>query len=893
MRILRVLFLRLKNVARAGRIDHDTRDELRAHYEHQIAVNMAAGLSETDARRAARLDIGDIDPLVDASRDARGLARWDALRSDLRYALRQVRKRPGFSAAAILTLAIGVGATAAVFAVVDAVILRPLPYPDADRLYQLYEFNSRGNVGRTRATALNFFDWRDQAQSFAGMAAHAGTGFTITGRGEPYFTLGQMVSTNLLDVLRVTPARGRNFLPNEGEAGRHQVVILSHGLWVRLFNADPSVVDAITTINGLPYRIVGVLPPSFAYPGPDYRLLTPLVVSGRVPGGPPINRGSRYLTVIARLKGNVNLTAATAELDAISARLTREYPDSNATVSARMISLTEQTVGGATSNLVVVLVAVGFVLLVACVNVAGLSIARGQARTRELAVRTAIGASRGRLVAQLATEGLVLFVIGGGLGLALAAWSVNALAASLPASLPRVHEIAIDARFFLIAGSATLLTGLLASIFPAVQVARRGPAADLAGARGMVSSAKSTNRTRATLIVAQIAAAVVLVTGAALALRSFDRVNAVDKGFDPTRTMTFTVVLRDNRYPQATDLRTFVNRVNVTLPASAPGAIEAMGTTTHLPLAMNNLENVFTVDGQARPDTDDRPLAGVRGVSGQYRAAVGAHLLEGRDFTPTDDTGEPVAIVTADFARRYIAPRPAIGARVKMGNPDSDDPWKTVVGVIADVHHSGPEKEARPEVWMPFARLDDGFAATWLRGVNVVIRTSVDPESIVPALRAAMRDLDQELPLVDVRSLEALARSSTAERRLQTSFLAAFAAIALTLAAIGLFGVLAFHVAQHQQEFGVRLALGATPSELLSLVMRRGVMLLGIGFAVGLPAAMLLGRGMSSILFGIEPIDPASLGASVVLLTVVTAVACLLPARRAMRTDPVKVLRND
>jgi putative ABC transport system permease protein len=895
MRTLRVLFLRLKHLVRAGRIDRDTRDELRAHYDHQIAANIAAGLSPDEARRAATLDIGSIDPLVDASRDARGLARWDALRADLRYALRQIRKRPGFSAAAILTLAIGVGATAAVFAVVDAVVLRPLPYPDADRLYALYEMNTRGNIGRTRATALNYFDWRDQATSFSGMAGHIGTGFTLTGRGDPQFTLGQLVTTNLLDVLQVTPALGRNFQPHEGEAGHHQVAILSHGLWVRLFNADRSVIDSITTINGLPYRIVGVMPPSFAYPSDAYRLMTPLIVKGTVPGAPPINRGSRYLGVIGRLKDDVDPAAASAELEAVSARLSKEYPDANSTVSARMISLTEQTVGNANTNLVVVLVAVGFVLLVACVNVAGLSIARGQARTRELAVRTAIGASRGRLIAQLATEGLVLFAIGGGLGLALAAWSVSALAASLPASIPRTHEIAIDARFFLIAGGATLLTGLLASVFPAWQVARRGPAAHLAwaGGRGTVSATRSTNRARAALIVAQIAAAVVLVTGAALALRSFQHVNAVDNGFSPVNTMTFSVVLREHRYPQTTDMRTFLDRVNAALSASVPGAIEAAGTTTHLPLAQNNFENTVTVDGVATPAGSDPPIAAVRGVTGQYRVAVGARLLEGRDFTPADDTGEPVAIVTADFARRYIAPRPALGARLKMDGGGSDDPWKTVVGVFADVRHAGPERDARPEVWMPLAHMNPDLLSRWFRGVSVVTRTSVDPETTVPALRGAMRELDPELPLVDVRSLETLARSTTAERRLQTSLLAAFAAIALTLAAVGIFGVLGFYVAQHMQEFGVRLALGATPSGLLSLVMRRGAVLLAIGFAVGLPAAVLVGRGMESILFGVEPIDLASLAAAVVLLTSVTAAACLIPARRAMRTDPVRVLRLD
>lgn len=892
MRLLRVLLLRLKNLARSGRIDEDTRAELRAHYERQIAANIEAGLTPAEARRAATLQIGAIDPLVDASRDARGLAWWDVLRVDSRYAFRQIRKRPGFSAAAILTVAVGIGVTAAIFAAVDAMLLRPMPYPNADRLFVLYEFNTRSD-GRTRATSLNFLDWREQAASFSGMAGHAGTGFTLTGRGDPLFTRGQIVTTNLLDVLRVKPAIGRGFQPQEAQAGHHQVVILTHALWVSYFGGDASVVETFTTINGQPHRIVGVMPPSFSYPDDGYQLLVPFVTQGTVPGGPPLNRNARFVLVVGRLQDGVTPDAARAELNAIGTRLQQAYPESNETVSPRMISLREDTVGDASANLIVVLIAVGFVLLIACVNVAGLTIARGQARTRELAVRTAIGASRGRLVAQLATEGLVLFVVGGALGLTLAAWIVTTLAATLPESLPRAHEIAIDARFFLIAGGFTLLTGLLFSILPALQVARRGPAGDLAGGRGTVSAAKSAQRARASLIVVQIAVAVVLVIGAALALRSMDRVNAADRGYTLDQAMTLNFVLGPKRYPAAADIRAFIDRSNESLAASAPGEIQAVGTTTHLPLAGNNLENRFTVDGVTTPEGAEPPVAAVRGVTGKFREALGAVLVDGRDFTPADDNSQPVAIVTTGFARRYIHPRPVIGARVKMGGPDSTEPWHTVVGVIRDIRHRSLDREARPEVWMPLANIDPDLVTTWLRGVNVVVRTNGEPTAIVPALRGAVRSLDPELALVAVRSMEDLAGESTAERRLQTSLLATFAGIAVTLAAIGLFGVLAFYVAQHLKEFGVRLALGATRRDLLTLVMRRGVVLLAIGLAIGLPAGMVLGQGMSSLLYGVEPIDPASIIAAIASLAVVTVVACAIPARRAMTTDPVTVLRNE
>ena len=894
MRILRVLYRHLRSIIRGGGVDADTRAELQGHYDRQVEMHLADGLSPAAARRAATLEFGGIDQFTEASRDARGLAWWDGLRGDLRYAFRQIRRRPGFSAAAILTLAIGVGATAAVFAVVDAVLLRPLPYPGSDRLYSLYEVNRRGNVGRTRATPMNFMDWRDQSKTFTGMAAHIGTGFTLTGRGDATFTIGQLVTTNLLDVLQVSPAIGRSFQAHESEAGNHRVVILTHALWMSYFGGDRAVINQTAMINGEQYRIVGVLPPGFAYPSDRYTLLAPFVTSGTLAGAPPINRTARYVRVVARLRNDAGEVEARTELDVIGRRLATAYPDTNETVTIGMAPLTEEVIGDTRSNLVVILVAVGLVLLIACVNVAGLSIARGTARSRELAVRAALGATRSRLVRQLSTEGLVLFLIGGGLGIALAAWTVTALAASLPAGIPRVNEIAIDGRFLIFGIALVAAVGIVSSVLPAIQIARRGPARDLAGSRGTASATKSTQRTRGVLIVAQIAAAVVLLTGAALALRSFQRVHAVDKGFETEHAMTFSFVMRETRFKTVDDMRAFLNRVNEALPTAA--GVRTVGTTTHLPLADNNLENSFTVDGVAVPAGQDPPIAAVRGITGRYLNAIGARLLQGRDLLPTDTAeSQPVAIVTADFARRHVTTGNVIGARLKMGALDSDDPWRTIVGVIADIRHNGLDRSPRPEVWLPFTQLPDDLATRWLRGVNVVARTSegIPPESAVPALRAAMRTLDAEIPLVDMQSMEALASTSVANRRLEMSLLTGFASLALTLAAVGLFGVLAYYVAQHVQEFGVRLALGATPSGLMGLVMRRGLTVLGIGLALGVPAAALMANGMSALLFGIEPFDPLAFGSAVMMLTVVTLIACALPARRAMRTDPLVALRAD
>lgn len=891
MRWLRVLLMRVRALVIGGRLDADAREEIQQHLDQQTAANLAAGMNREEARRAAALDVGSVAQLAEAARDARGLVWWDTLRSDIRYALRQIRRQPGFSSAVILTMAIGVGATSAVFAVVDSVVLRPLPYPHAERLYSLYETNSRNNVGRTKASPLNFLDWREQAKSFDGMAAQVGTGFTLTGGGRPEFSLGSMVTINLLDVLGVQPALGRNFQAREAEAGNHRVAILTHGLWMSYFGGDASVINRATTINNEPYEIIGVLPPSFAYPSDEYRLLVPLVTVGQLPGGLPMNRSSHFLRVVGRLRPEVGGEAATSELDAIGARLATQYPAQNATVKIGMKDLRADTVGDARSSLLIVLTAVAFVLLMACVNVAGLGLARGHARGRELAIRTAIGAGRWRLVRQMVTEGLVVFAIGGAAGLALGVGILAAFAAALPRSIPRLDEISIDGRLLVVAGAFIILAGLTSSLLPALQSTRGGATTRQAGSRGVVSASRSSQRVRRILLVVQIAVAVVLLAGASLALRSLSRVWQTDTGFRAEQTMTFGFVMRETDYPTAPAIHAFMSRASAALEAT-PG-IEAVGMTTHLPLGDNNLENAFTVDG-APQDGADPPIAGLRFVAGKYVDAIGARVLDGRPFTSADTaTSEPVAIVTSEFARRYVPRGRAVGARLKIGGPGSTDTWRTIVGVVADIRHAAIDQPARPEVWMPHTQVPDDLLVTWLRGMYAVVRTSADPDAAIPGIRAAMRSADAEMPLVNMQSMERLERQSTAQRRLETALLATFALIALGLAGIGIFGVLAFHVSQHVQEFGVRLALGATPADLLAGVLRRAVLVLGIGLAIGIPGALLMGRAMSAFLYDVAPADPASLGASTIVMAVVTLLASALPARRAMRTDPLTAIRAE
>ena len=891
MRILRVLYHTLRSLWSGDRLEAEDREEIASHVERQTEFNIASGMTPSEARRSAILDVGQVQQLGEACRDARGLRWWDALRGDLRYGLRQIRRTPA-SPPPRSPRSRSASAPPAPFLPSSMPCCSGRCRSARPTVCTPVRGEQPGQYRADACDAPQFPGLAAAGQVVLGMAAHIGNGFTLTGSGEPVFTLGQVVTPNFLDVLGVKPMLGRGFLPNETEAGHHRVAILNHALWMQHYGGDSSIVGRTALVNGEPYAIVGVMGPSFNYPSDAYQLMTPFVTKGTVKGGPPMTRSARYLRVIGRLSDNTSEETAREELSAVGRRLAEAYPDANETVAPGMTGLAKDLTGGAESNLVIVLMAVGFVLLIACVNVAGLTIARGSARGRELAVRAAIGASRGRLVRQLATEGLLLFAIGGAVGLTLAAWGVNALAAELPASIPRAGEITVDWRFLTFGAAMTLAAGMIFSVLPAFSIARRGPSAGLAGSRGTVSAARSVQRTRGMLIAAQIAAAVVLVAGAALALRSFDHVRKADSGFETAQTMTFGFVMRDQRYPAASDLRTFSTSVYDTL-AAVPG-IEAVGLTTHLPLGDNNFENSFTVDGSPVEAGQDSPLGGVRGVAGHYRAAIGARTLEGRDLTPADtQSSQPVAVVTADFAKRYVKAASPIGVRLKMGGADSEDPWRTIVGVIADVRHSGLDQAPRPEVWMPYAQLPDDILVSWLRGLYAAARTVIEPTATMPEIRSAMRTLDSGLPLVNVRTLEELASESTAERRLETSLLAGFGVMALVLAAVGLFGVLAFFVSQHMQEFGVRLALGATPRGLLGVVIKRGLVLLAIGVAIGLPGAFAMGRGMSTLLYGVEPADPIALGGAVFMLFIVTLAACALPARRAMRTDPLIALRRD
>ena len=804
---------------------------------------------------------------------------------DLKFAVRTLFRSPGFTATAALTLALGNGVTTLMFSVVNAVLLRPLPYPDQDRLMLLFNVSTNAAEGNTiRASALDFEDYRSRSRAFEAMAAHVGTGFTFSGQGNPELVLGQMVTPDFFNVLRVAPAMGRTFAPEEFAPGRETTAVLSYRLWKRRFGGESSIVGSTVTINGRPFMIAGVMPAGFEYPGRRYELWTPLP-SPRTPDLPPLNRSAHYLQVVGRLKPGVTREQANAEIATIAGALAAQFPDTNGNFAARVTPLEDFTVRDVKTPLYVLLGAVGLVVLIACANVTNLLLARATARGREVAIRQALGAGRWRLVRQFLAETAVLYALGAGGALALASWGASALIALGPENIPRLADTTLDGRVLGATLALSLLTALIFGLVPAVHGAAADPADALRSSGRSVSSGRTRQRFRVALVISEVALSVVLLVGAGLALHSLVRLTSVDPGFDADGQLTFSVVLSPRRYPDADAMATTANRIAERL-AGIPGASQA-GATTALPLSGQNMENGFTVEGYTSPTPGDMPVAGMRGVTSEYFAALGARLQRGRVFTPADRRdSQPVAIVNEAFARAYWSGQNPLGRRLREGGA----PWRTVVGVIADVKHSGPAQVARPEVSLPYAQLDPDTMTTWFRGLYFVVRGKVATSSLAPQARAEVATIDPDMSLNQMQSMAALASDAVSEPRFRTLLLGIFAALAVTLASIGVFGVLSYFVTQRTREIGIRVALGASRSDILRMIVGRGLILAGIGLVVGLIAAVPLTLSMETLLYEVKPLDVPTIAAVIAGLTLVAALASYLPARRALCIEPMTAL---
>jgi putative ABC transport system permease protein len=874
VKALRALAVRAAGLFGRSRRDREIADELESHLQIAADDGIRAGLDPAEARRRAVLQLGGVEQVKEAYRDRRGLPFVESALQDVRYAFRGLAHAPSFTTVAVATLGIGIGAGATVWSVADAVLMRPLPYLAPERLVRVTETNpQKGWVAQTAAPA-NLLDWRRLNRSFTDLAGFQQGEVFLTGHGEPQRLRAVFATGNLLDVLGVAPQLGRGFTFDETYEGASAVVVLTHGAWHTLFADDPGIVGRTLSLNGQAVRVIGVMPPGFFFPGRDVQLLRPL---GAKQADFEARRRAHFLAVVGRLRDGVSLADARADLARIAAELERTYPDTNTQMGVRLDAFHGALAESEGPALLLLLAAVAVLFLAVCANVANLQLGRAATRAREFAIRHAMGAGRGRLVRQVLTEGLCLSVAGGLLGVLLAAAGQAAVVQVLPQALPAFAELRLDARVLAFACAASLLAPLVFALGPAL-------ASSDEGALRERSATGSTGPLRAMLVAAEVAACTVLVAGAALLAQSLYRLGDVAPGFAPERATSFGVALPSVRYPEDGERVEAVAEIERRLRA-LPG-VDSVGTAARLPLRGYVYTNDATVEGRGGDDYE-RELRHNFATPG-YFDAVGATLVSGRGFTDADDAAAPpVAIVNQALERRYFRGAPAVGKRVKYGRPqDADAPWVTIVGVVADQRQDALDREPRPEAFTPLAQEASGR-------VSFVVRGPADRAALAAGARAAVRGFDEELAVTDLAPLDELVRASLGDQRFRTVLLVAFAAIALLLAGLGVYGVLAYTVASRWRELGVRLAVGAPRGRLFAMVVRDGLRPVAAGLAMGLPlalAAALLGR---SLLFGIAPADPATYAATVAVLGAVALVACLVPAARATRVDPLVCLRED
>jgi len=792
--------------------------------------------------------------------------------SDLRLALRQLRKAPGFAAVAVLTLALGIGACTALFSVVDGVLLRPLPYPGSDRLVMVRE-TLLPDFPSFSVSPGNYSSWKSAAQSFESLAAFHGASYALTGRGEPARIDAVRATGNYLSTLGLRPALGRDFAPEEDSPGGAAVVLLGHGFWQRQFGGREDALGQTLQLDGKPFTVVGVLPPAFR----DADLLTPTALSA----ADLQNHGNHYLRVVGRLRAGTTREAAQAELAGIAAALTKQFPNSNKGWSVRTYDLLDWTVGGVRPVLWALLGAVAFLLLIGCANVANLQLARAAARHREFAVRSALGASRPRIARQLLTESLLLALLGGFFGVMVAQWGVGGLLALAPENLPRAEEIAVDGRALLFAALATGLTTLVSGLAPALRSSRVDLQPALAESSRTATGRHS--RLRNALVVAEVAVALVLLIGAGLLLRSFARLQSVDPGFEPGGAYSFAVNLPSPGYRRPAKQAAFAAQATAAL-AALPGVAE-VGAVTTVPFGGNDSVLSYYREDRPRPEPGRMSNAYYYAATPGYFRALGLRLLRGRVFDDHDTAdSRPVAIVSESLAKQAFGDADPLGKRFFLSNSDKRCP--EIVGIVADTKHYGLEDSALAQLYEPFAQSPGSFC-------DLVLRTAGPQPLSAAGIAAAIHAIDPSLPVQGFASMETRLGRSVAGQRFAALLFAVFSSIALVLAAIGIYGVVSYAVGQRTPEIGIRMALGARRETILRLVLAQGSRLVALGLALGVGGAVLLTRLLSSLLFGVSPHDPATYAALVAVLGLVGALACWLPARRATRVDPLVALRSE
>ncbi len=803
----------------------------------------------------------------------------DRLIQDLRHALRSLWKRPGFSVVAIITLALAIGAITSIFTVVNGVLLRPLPYQEPDRIITLWQRNDKTGALRDDVSPANFLDWKERNRVFEQLAAADPYSFDFDGSEGPESLESWLVTDGFFDVLGVNALHGRTFVPEEFQEGNDRVVVLSHGAWQRRFGSDPTAVGRTIQLDKQPFTIVGVLPPRVKFPA-DKEIWVPRTFTEE-------DRQDRFGTrfvVIGRLKTGATLAQAASELNTISAQLAQENPRTNADIGVTAIALPEQITGPVRPALLILLGAVVFVLLIACANIANLLLVRGAERGREFAIRAALGAGRARLIRQLITESVVLALVGGGCGILLAQWGVDLLLAFSPTSLPRLDEVSLDARVLGFAVCISVLTALMFGLAPAIRFSKPDLQESLKEGGRTATAGLFRQRFRNVLVVTEIALALVLLIGAGLLIRSFVQLLNVNPGFTTDKILALQVFIWDE-IPEPEKRLPFYDQAFERV-AAIPG-VESVGGVSSLPFFRFEMPTTFTVEGRPSlaPGQEHSAYRGM--ATPDYFRTLGIPLKQGRFFTRFDDSrSDGVVLINESLARRYFPGEDPLDKKVLLRTREGQPVPRTIVGVIGDMRPDGLDSDPRPEIYLPYHQTSFGE-------MTFVIRTTSDPQQVLPAVKQQMWSLNKDITFYRVATMEQLVSESLATRRFNLFLLSTFAAIALVLAGVGIYGLISFATNQRTHEIGVRMALGAQAGDVLTMVVRQGMILALVGVGLGLVAALALTRLMSSLLFGVTPTDPLTYVGVSVLLSTVALLACYIPARRATKVDPMVALRYE
>lgn len=817
------------------------------------------------------------------------------LLQDVRYGVRMLRKSPGFTTVAVLTLALGIGANTAIFSIVNAVLLRPLPFPQPDRLMFVTSMGQRANgtLGEGSISYPDFFDWRSGNHVFSNLASYHDDDFTLPGTQEPLHLPGFTVSSDFFSVLGVPPMLGRGFRPEEEKPGSH-VVVLSHELWQSVYGADPNIIGRAITLNQKSYQVVGVMPAGFTFPpsGDSAKLWRTLAVDAEVSPGEehPVTgeRGAHFLGAIGRLKDGVSMVQAGEEMNLIAHALAQHYPDTNKRHPAITVKPElEHLVGNTKPALLVLFLSVGCVLLIACANVANLLLARVSRRNVEIALRVALGARRLRVVIQLLTESLLLSLAGAALAIPLASWAIKLFLKFSPESVPRMASAGLDGQVIAFTAAVALATSFIFGLVPALRSANPNLMQFMKDSGRGASAGKAHQRLRSALVVAETSIGLVLLVAAGLLLRSFHRLTAVDPGFDPHNVLTFSFDLPEAKYSSDQQVR-FYDEVMKRLQV-LPG-VKSVAAVAPLPLSNDALIITFQIEGRPVPRADE-PFADLRFASPGYFRTVGIPVLRGRDFTERDDKNSTQVVIVNDaFARRYFPNEEPLGRHIIPGlGENGKEVTREIVGVVGNVKHRSLSADFTAEYYLPFAQ-SPGPTMT------ICLRTSGDPASLTPAARSTVFSMDRDLPLYGVKTMENYVSASVAQPRLQSMLLEAFAALALVLTAIGIYGVVAYSVAQRTHEIGIRMTLGASRHDVMGMILKAGLRLTALGVLLGAIVAVLVARGFqsfSSMLFQVNPLDAVTFASVIGILAVVSLLASYIPAWRATRVDPMIALRHE